>query len=205
MIKKIKNNQKGTSFIELILAVAIFSMASLIATNMFQNVTEGQKAAVASQNTQESLRFSYEMMAKEIRTAQGAHTGINCNQPIMRFKVFNTSESVSDNTGDELFYQNKNGECVRLYLENDSGVDRLKKWQDFDKDNNVDNGETGFITPDEVMVNNLLFQVVDDRVDAFHSTQPRVTINMDLQMNTPQTIHQQDIKIQTTISSRYYE
>ena len=66
--KKIKNNL-GVTLIELIVAVALFSVTILSAMQIFQMVVEGQRSAIAAQSVQESMRYAFEIMSKEIRMA----------------------------------------------------------------------------------------------------------------------------------------
>ena len=63
---------------------------------------------------------------------------------------------------------------------------------------------SGFITPAKVEVSNLKFYIDDDLIAAFHSKQPYVTMAMDVKA-IGQAIHEQKMKIQMTVSSRYYE
>ncbi len=181
------------TLLEIIVAVAIFITTMLMATTIFKDVVEGQRSAIAAQNVQESMRFVFEIMSKEIRTAQGAHSGINCGI-IPYYKVFNTENAGEANPyeGHELYFQNKDGDCVNYYLLNDAlMIDR--------------GGIFGTTTPNEVKVSNLEFNITDDVVDAFHSVQPRVTIKMEIEMAGGKEIHKQPIVMQTTVSSRYYE
>ena len=60
------------------------------------------------------------------------------------------------------------------------------------------------VTPVKIEVSNLKFNVVDDAIGAFHSTQPYVTMSMDVEA-IGLAIHKQKMKIQMTVSSRYYE
>jgi len=46
--------------------------------------------------------------------------------------------------------------------------------------------------------------VADDLIGAFHSLQPYVTMSLDIKAAGP-ALQQQSMKMQTTVSSRYYE
>ena len=105
-------------------------------------------------------------------------------------KVFNTTDG-----GTKIYFLNKNSDkCLAYYLENN----RLKI--------KSMGGETlvDFVTPTEIEVSNLKFTVVDDLIGEFHSLQPSVTITMDIKA-VGLVIHEQRMKIQMTVSSRYYE
>ncbi|MFH1523314.1 MAG: prepilin-type N-terminal cleavage/methylation domain-containing protein [Patescibacteria group bacterium] len=199
IFKEIRKNNKGATLLEMLVAVALFSVTMLSATQIFSMVVEGQRNSIAAQNIQENMRYAFETMAKEIRMARGAHGGSSCDlSPVgtTAFKVFNTSESMeASNFGDELYFENKNGDCVRYYLEDDAGISRLK----VDRDIN-----SAFITPDDLNLEKLLFYIEDDEANEFHEIQPSVTIMMEARAMRKE-MHKQEMKIQTTISSRYYE
>ena len=61
------------------------------------------------------------------------------------------------------------------------------------------------MSPDEVEIKDFSFFVVDDPADAFHSKQARVTFNIEAEIRGGKEMHKQNIKMQTTVSSRYYE
>jgi hypothetical protein len=62
------------------------------------------------------------------------------------------------------------------------------------------------ITPDEILISNLYFNVVDyPYSESTSEIQPRVTIKLEAEMKTTDIKSKQKINIQTTISSRFYE
>jgi type II secretory pathway pseudopilin PulG len=190
LIKKLNKDQAGTNLIEILIAMLLFSIVIMAATGIMQSVVEGQKSALASQNTQESMRFTFEMMAKEIRNARSEHLGSGCVGHPSFYKVYNTQNPAPEGT--RLYFRNKNDECVIYYLSGDQlFIDR--------------DGTFLPVTPNNVKITKLYFYVHDDLKDAFHSIQPRVTISMEAEMNTVHEKHKQEIVLQTTVSSRYYE
>ncbi|MDD3151074.1 MAG: prepilin-type N-terminal cleavage/methylation domain-containing protein [Candidatus Gastranaerophilales bacterium] len=186
IIKKLKNN-RGVSLLELIVSIAIFSFLILSATQIFKMVIDGQRNAISAQNVQENIRYAMEKMSKEIRMAQISNK--ECSSAAI-YKVFNTADS-----GQELYFKNKNEECIIYYLENN----RLKIMV-----STLSGDVADFITPAKVEVSNLKFYIDDDLISAFHSKQPYVTMVMDVRA-IGQAIHEQKMKIQMTVSSRYYE
>jgi len=193
---------RGFTLIEMLVSVALFSVLILITVAIFQAVTQGQRHVIAAQNVQETVYFALEVMSKEIRTAYGAHSGSPCADDgtgsfggIGYYKTFNVEGNSSDQ-GSELWFRNKDNQCVRYFLENDSGVSRLKIQRD---------SQEYFITPDDIEVHDLDFYIVDDRADDFHSLQPRVTIKMTVEAADPQSRTTRPVELETTVSSRYYE
>src|SRR3989338_7515952 len=53
-------NQKGTSLLELLVALSLFAMIILSATSIFKAVIDGQRNSISAQNVQESLRYALE-------------------------------------------------------------------------------------------------------------------------------------------------
>ena len=184
--KKIKS-VKGVSLIELVVSVTLFSVLIISATQIFKMVIDGQRSAISAQNVQENMRYAMEKMSKEIRMAQISNQ--TCYSSATN-KIFNTADG-----GQELYFKNKNDECIIYYLENN----RLKIMV-----GTLSGDVADFITPAKVEVSNLKFYVDDDLISAFHSKQPYVTMVMDVRA-IGLAIHEQKMKIQMTVSSRYYE
>lgn len=177
MLKMFKKN-KGFTLVELTVAVALFAVTIVSAMNIFKFVAEGQRNAIAAQNIQASMRYALEVISKEIRMAKKSNAG-ECGATST--KVYFSA------AGQNLKFKNNAGECVEYSLVgNRFQIDR--------------NGTAGFVTPDEIKVSNLKFIIKD--ISA--TTQPMVTMVMDVEMAAGSGMHKQPMKIQTTISSRYY-
>lgn len=178
--------QKGFTLLEIIVSMSIFALIVLMAISTFQSINEGQRSAIASQNTQESMRYAFEIMSKEMRTAQARNP--KCGGTTNN-KVFNVNSSQ-----DILYFLNKNNECTQYYIyENSLYIKR-------------NSGGIGLpVTPDEVKVSNLKFSIIDDNIGAFHGIQPMVTMKMDVEMASTSAMHKNKINLQTTVSSRHYE
>jgi len=191
MFKSIKQNKRGVTLLEITVSVAIFSVVILSATQIFRMVIEGQRNAIASQNIQESMRYAFEAMAKEIRTAIiSNHDCESLFDPpaVAANKIYNVT---ANGEGDILYFKNKDDVCVAYYLEEEA----LKVLREPD---------IALTTPSKIKVTALNFKVADDLIGAFHSRQPLATMKMDIEA-VGKDIHKQTMKIQTTIASRYYE
>ncbi len=179
MINKIIKNNKGTTLLEMIVALGIFSVFILSAAAIFQLIVGSQRSAFASQNMQESMRYALEVMAREIRMAQKPAGGCGSLADVYETNVSNG----------QLYLKNKDGQCVIYFVDADNRL-RISR----------DGGSTSdFITPDEVKVDNISFKIYDTG-----NVQPKVVLMMDLEV-IGKELHKQKMKIQTTISSRYYE
>lgn len=177
--KKNRPNLEGFTLLDIIVGVAIFTAVTLSSTAIFQQVIKGQRHAIAAQNTQESVRYAFEVMSKEIRNAQ-----IDNGTCI-------TSGQVYELKAGALYFKNQFGECVVYALVNA----RLQ----ITRTGSI----AAFITPDEVVVSRLNFDIKPIGLDK----QSAVTIIMGL-YNTAFgdiDIYKSQIDLQTTISSRSYE
>ncbi len=183
-INIIKNN-KGVTLLELMVAVSLFAFTLISATQVFKVVIDGQRDAIASQDMQESIRYTFERVAKEIRMANKDATSTCTGLPD---KVYDVSPAE-----DELYFLNYKNECI-TYFTSDG---RLRMTWD------PPGGppQTMPLTPRKIRINNLKFSVDDD----LGTEQSRVTMLIDLQVDTDIKKHQQRLRMQTTISSRYYE
>jgi prepilin-type N-terminal cleavage/methylation domain-containing protein len=178
--KKIKN-QNGTTLFELIVAMAIFVVLLLAVTAIYQLVYQAERNAVDARNTQESMRYVMEVFSKELRSAKRGDDG-TCGASLVN-KIYYT-------TGTELDFRNYKDQCVRYYLSGNSLVVERK------------DGATDIIataTPNEIGVSNLRFEVQEVVLK-----QSRVTFKADVEALN-RTSNRQQLKIQTTISSRFYD
>ena len=183
MINKIIKNNKGTTLLEMIVALGIFSVFILSATAIFQSVVGSQRTSFGGQNEQESMRYALEVMAREIRSAQRDGASSVC--PVgwgLSGKIYETGDSK------QLWFKNKYGQCVFYSLNND----RLRITRD-------GGGSYAYITPDEVKITNIKF-IIDEGA----GIQSKVTFKMNVEV-IGKKINQQEVGIQTTVSSRYYE
>jgi len=190
------NNQKGHTLLEMVVAVAIFSVLFLMITNIYLMMTQNQNRVIATQNIQESMKFVFEMISKEMRTARKSDNTCStflpaASVPDTNNKVYNTADS-----GAVFYFENKDGQCVVYLLEAYGPVGGFKIIRDT---------EEYFVTPDELNLENMHFFIWDDAVGDFHSDQPFVTMRVDVEDSTPREMNKLRTRYQTTISSRYYE
>ncbi|MDO8743198.1 MAG: type II secretion system protein [Candidatus Azambacteria bacterium] len=95
-MKIIKNKERGMTLIELIVAIGIFGLVSLVIFGIFILATGYQRRIIAFKNVEDNLRFSIESMAREIRTGKDFNDGGN------ELKFTNAK-------GDKIIYRLNNG------------------------------------------------------------------------------------------------
>ena len=194
MFKSVSKNKLGTSLIEIMFAISIFVVLIGVTLSVFKSTIESQKSAIAAYDTQESLRFLFEIMSKEIRSAQVMNH--DCEALMGNFsgnKLYDTEAG-----GTELYFKNKDDECVAYYVDgNDDLIIRR------------DDGVTNIflpITPNDIKVVNLDFFIADNIIGVLPNAkiQPRVTVKIEVEADNA-GVHKQRVIMQTTVSSRRYE
>lgn len=177
--------KKGFSLIEVLVSVSLFVIIILSATEIFRLVIQGQRDAIASQNVQESLKYFFEVIGKEMRMAKKNN---NLCPDIPADKIF----LVSDNSlGNVLEFRNYYDECVYYYLELDGTRQRFKIER-----NTPGNLTSGFISPEKILIDSLSFAVDE-------TGQPAVTVNIKAWAEGEDR-YKSEMDIQTTVSSRFY-
>ena len=176
-----KNKTKGGfSLIEVLVATSLFVIIMTASLNIFKMVIDSQRSAIATQNVEESLKYFLEVTGKEIRMAK-RNNGV-CS-----------SLGVSDiyySTGVNLIFRNYHDECVTYYLGTFQGVNRFAITR---------NGVTNFITPAKVNFDQLRFLLRPESV----GVQPTVTMELVAHALGKESA-KSEIRIQTTLTSRYY-
>lgn len=86
-MRKNKNNKRGLTLVELIIAIGLFSLVITIAVGLFTRAISSQRRGIAIQNAQDNGRYLLGMMSKEIRmsnqilTPNGWTDEIELNHP----------------------------------------------------------------------------------------------------------------------------
>ncbi|MCX6800202.1 MAG: prepilin-type N-terminal cleavage/methylation domain-containing protein [Candidatus Falkowbacteria bacterium] len=196
IFQAIKKDNKGITLMEMLVAIAIFSVTIVSVTQIFILVLDGQQNALAARNIQENMRYAFEIMSKELRMARiNTSTYLDPNVcPDMSVGRVYDNGQFADTSAGLLRVRNYHDECVKYYLEDG----RIK----VDRD-----GVSAFLTPNEIRVNRLEFVVKDGHTGGHPSidgNQSLVITNMDIETQGTKVKHHQTMKIQTAISSRYY-
>lgn len=203
-IKQLDN--RGTTLLELVVSIAIFSSMMLAVMTIFANVNTTQREAISSQNIQESVRFFMEMMSKEIRMAKGDKDGYltgTCNDPLNLVDTnkktynFNDTTAYLGDTDNVLYFINKDNACVyyRLSANGRIMVSRYDGTDTFDLP----------VTSKNLLISNLKFKVADGDAGVVRTFQSKVTISFDVESTIDIEKHKNKMKMQTTVSSRRYE
>lgn len=184
-IKFRKSKTSGFSLIEVIVSTTIFVVILLSMTGIFKMVIDAQRQAIASQNVEESLRYFFEVISKEIRMAK--RSGGHCSN-IPAGDIFATS---TNSLGDILYLRNYHDDCIAYSLisTGDSVVFNVE---------NLSQNYSGILTPSRVSVSELDFFVHE-----VAGEQAYVSISLSANYLGKEAARS-EMKVQTSISSRHY-
>jgi len=179
-MKKIIKNNKGFTLVEMLMAVAIFGIASVIIAATFINATNLERETASYQKLQNNSRYILEKIAKEIRARE-----------IVPIYPGENPASIID------FYPDEYGSVVSIYY--DSAGKNLVYNQDGLSDN---------LNSSDVAVEELKMFILPSKnpfsQEPVSNIQPRVTIYAKLK-NKPESKYTNELIVQTTISSKFYK
>ncbi|MFH1412637.1 MAG: prepilin-type N-terminal cleavage/methylation domain-containing protein [bacterium] len=144
MFKIIKNNN-GLTLLELVIVVSLFSMMILATSRVFVKTIEIQERTMIEHNLQGNLRYAMGVLVYE---AQQVNT--LCDNSCTGCSGTDSNHFFYTSTGNELYFKNKDGDCVKYYLELDlNNISILK----------VDRpGATSELTSDEIDITGMKFE-----------------------------------------------
>src|SRR6056297_2208829 len=173
ILKKAKK-EEGVSLLELLVAVAIFIIVVLSSMQIFHITLKAGREVAASQKMQKDMRYVFEVISKEVRVAQVDKEGACISQ-----------DRLYKESGNELKFLNKNGECVTYSLDDESFL--------------VSRGEVKEkLTSEDVVLEGLEFE----KKGQVPNSQPLLTIKTEVY---PRGYPGQKVTMQTTVSARDYE
>lgn len=187
-MKKAKQKNKGFSLLELIVSVALFTIAIMTGAGLVLAISTAQKKAVSLQEIQDNIGFAFEAMSREIRTGTNYYCGEDNNDlKIGALDVKDCPIGGSPDGGIAFSFVNQLGDIV-VYRVTLSG--QLEKSSD---------GGTNFLflTSDKVNINNIKFYVHGSDPDDV--LQPKVTIVLNAKTGEKFVL---GMNLQTTLSQR---
>ena len=183
MNKHIQNrtgfSQNGTTLVELLVATAIFSMATLIIIQTFASSLKIERSFLAKSQAMDESSYLMEHVSREIRMAKRDDTSICQNMYGYGGINFGRPDGPSS-----IGFKSYSGKCVKIYLNGTTLYESM-------------DGIANPLTSPRIKV--LAFNVADIGWDKDDNLQPRVTLYLKMQygIQSPQTF-----EIQTSISQR---
>lgn len=202
-MKKNKDRKNsGFTLIETLVALAIFSTATMIALSIFISANTLQQKTIAIQKGQSDARYALELIARKIRLGE------------IDYEYYNQYYGGITSPMTELALRDSNGLPARFKLENNI----IKMCSSFSQagltntQSETCSGAWVNITPDNIYINNLKFYIapdenplaLDENGAYLAYDQGRVTIVLESTVN-PNTSQSYSTHFQTTVSSRVYK
>jgi prepilin-type N-terminal cleavage/methylation domain-containing protein len=184
-----KNNKKGFSLVEMLVAVALFSGVMIIAVGALLSLIDANRKAQAINSVMNNLNFALENMSRNIRVGSTYHCEVTNNVPV------DVDEVKDCSNGGELFaFEASNGDSGDS---TDQIVYRINGTQ---LEKSEDSGNTFItITAQEVSIDNFSFYV--DGTSLSDDMQPRVVIILQGSAGVKEKIRT-EFNLQTTVSQR---
>lgn len=172
-------NQRGLTLIELIVAVAVFSLVIVAIVGIFASASKAQRKVFESQNVIDNARFAIEAISRDVRMGMG-------------FSV--------EGDFDRLNFTDFKGRSVYYCRSNSVGV--CSSSGEFISKFDSDSGVSEPITTDLIKITNLSFSIIGGGPD---DQQPRITIVFEVVGRSERFAEKSGIIIQTTVSARELE
>lgn len=177
---------KGYTLVEILVAVAIFSIAVAGPAALFVSAVRSQQKMLIQQRGIDNISYVVEYMSRALRMAKKddidlGSGGKDClNADRVNYEV--------SSSGSRIDFRNHNNVCQRFYLDSNDG--RLKEYkQDTDTTNNL--------TPEGLEIKTLLFKVSGE--SQYDNKQPRVTIMIGVAERGSNNVF---MRTQTSVSQR---
>ncbi len=166
---------KGFTLIEMVVAVAVFTLVVTMASGLFISSLRVQRQSLAYQVVLDQTSYATEYMSRALRMAKKDIAG-DCISAKLNYE--GTRE------GKGLKFKNYENVCQEFFWDTDTN--QLKE---------IKGGEENFLTSNDLQI--LAFNINLAGVSQYDDLQPRITILLDIKGK-----EQSNIKIQTTISQR---
>jgi prepilin-type N-terminal cleavage/methylation domain-containing protein len=185
--------KKGYTLIEVLAAVAIFSIVLSSITGFFIGVLKSQRSNMANQELIDNISFTLEYVSRSLRmarkddvVAKGETGEVNCLSG-------NKVNYELTHSGQGIKFRSYKNECINFFVEDG----RLKEWK------KVGVVETeNFLTPESMGIELFAFGP-EDSWDQLDNEQPKVTFFIKAKMAGGEGLeYQPEISIQTSVSQR---
>ncbi len=172
--------KKAFSLAEVVIAIGIFSIASVIISTVYLNANNLHQHTASFQRLQNDGRYIIEKMAREIRARE-------INYPVESVQPQNYIDFLKDEMGNNVSIALVGGNLEYTV-----------------------NGQTANLNAEDVEITDLKFYIIPISEDNWSTgpvtnKQPRVVISLKLKNRNINPKYQREISIQTTISSKVYK
>lgn len=177
----VKMSQRGFTLVEMMVAIAVFSIIIGAVSGLFISGLAGQRNALASQRLLDQTSYALEYMSRALRMAKKDLTGSCLNNSGLNYKTFDSDTRL------RFINHLENDDCQEFFL---GGVDGKQLMQ-------TKGGETLPLTSSKLEITSLNFFLSGQSQE--DNLQPKVTIFLKIK---GKGLGQPEINIQTTVSQR---
>ncbi|MGM0438972.1 MAG: PilW family protein [Patescibacteria group bacterium] len=124
-MKKINQNEKGFSLIELLVVIGVFSGLMSIITGIFIANFEMQRRTMAVQKTIGEISYAMEYMGRTIRMAKSDSAGSCLNESDSKNYTYGVPEDDNGNEQQGIQFIDYKDSCIKFFLDEEEKV--LKK------------------------------------------------------------------------------
>jgi prepilin-type N-terminal cleavage/methylation domain-containing protein len=183
MFKDKLQKLKAFTLVEILVAVAVFSIVAGIASGLFVSSIRTQRASLAHQQLLDQTSYIMEYMGRAIRMAKKDMDGTCTGGVKLNYAK----------TDSKIMFKNYEDECQEFFREwdDDSEVYRLKEKKA---------GAENYLTSPNLNV--VSFEIADFGWTQIDSEQPRTTLFLKVEGTGTRSEERPTTKIQTTISQR---
>lgn len=176
MLKNLEK-ERGFTLLELVIAIAIFLTILIILGGMVLAAVRAQRVAIATQQVQDTLRSTLEILGRDVRLAAKDTAGTCVGASRADFIPSSGASSA-------LTFISDRGHCLKYSLISQQ-VHRL-----------IDGATDEILTSDNVFITALNFNVFGEGND---QTQPRIVVRLAAQSKTS---NQVTMQVETTLTQR---
>jgi len=184
---------RGYTLVEVMTAVAIFSLVLSSLTGFFMGALKSQNNNLANQELIDSVSFSLEYISRSLRmarkddvVAKGEMGEVNClSQTKVNYEISHSGQGIK--------FRSYKNECIDFYVEDG----RLKEWKKVGEVESLN-----FLTPENIEIEFFVLGP-SDSWDQSDDEQPKVTLFIKAKGSRGQSQDMQpEILVQTSISQR---
>lgn len=183
----IRNSSGGFTLLEMIVSFGIFTMLVVAAIGVTIGISNAQIKAANTQAIIDNIRFSLELISKEMRTGSGYTLSTTCVS--------------APEIGSEISFLTSSGD-VRLYYLDSTTNTIMRAKETISTANCSDPAKVRAFTSEEVSVGRLNF-TLEGATPGPGDGQPRITISMQVTSNSPKYQLQSTMNLQTTVVQRF--
>lgn len=191
---------RGFTLVEMMVAVAVFSIVMVVATSALLNVIDANHKAQSIKTAINNVNFALEGLSKDMRM------GINydCGDTVSEASTLGTCTSGKTVIGynSPRAYENTDGTHKRAYYKYNSTTQQIEECLEKQSAINCDDNSFSPITSNDVRITNMKFYVLNDNPStAGFKEQPRMIMTLTGEAGTKDKT-KTTFDLQTSISQR---